>query len=150
VWQARAGADKKEGVFLKDFFGPTHYGASGGAINPRDPNIMAGEGCEWRIDPKTGRDVCLGTFAHSHAGAALYAEGDNGRLYLVTINSTLSRKAPRLAIRERLGDAQFALRGTIVANPKEKNTVFWADANGDEKQQADELATHPAVLTITG
>ncbi|HUW33337.1 MAG TPA: hypothetical protein VM223_17140, partial [Planctomycetota bacterium] len=145
VWQARAGADKKEGAFLKEFFGPTHYGASGGAINPRDPNVMAGEGCEWRIDPKTGRDVCLGTFENSIHGAALYAEGGNGKLYLVT-----SAGDKGLAIRERLGDAQFALRGTIVANPKEKNTVFWADANGDEKQQADELTTHPAALTMTG
>ena len=42
VWQARADADKKEGAFIKQFFGPTHYGASGGAINPRDPNVMAG------------------------------------------------------------------------------------------------------------
>ena len=145
VWQARAGADKKEGVFLKEVFGPTHYGASGAAINPRDPNVMAGEGCEWRIDPKTGRDVCLGTFDNHFAGAALYAEGGNGKLYLVTFD-----RDKGLLIRERLGDAKFALRGSIVLNPKEKKTVFWADANGDERQQADELATHPAALTMAG
>jgi len=145
VWQARAGADKKEGAFLNEFFGPTHYGASGAAINPRDPNVMAGEGCEWRIDPKTGRDVCLGTFENSIHGAALYAEGGNGRLYLVT-----SARDKGLAIRERLGDAQFALRGTIVANPEEKKTVFWADVNGDEQAQPEEVTTYPAVLTMTG
>ncbi|MBM4036199.1 MAG: hypothetical protein FJ291_31070 [Planctomycetes bacterium] len=145
VWQARAGADKKEGAFLKEFFGPTHYGASGGAINPRDPNIMVGEGCEWRIDPKTGRDVCLGTFDNHFAGVALYAEGGNGKLYLVTYD-----RDKGLSIRERLGDAQFALRGSIVPNPKEKKTVFWADANGDEQQQPDELATHPAALVMVG
>ena len=145
VWQARAGADKKEGVFLKEFFGPTHYGASGGAINPRDPNIMAGEGCEWRIDPATGRDVCLGTFENHFAGVARYVEGSNGKLYLVTFSNDTG-----LSIRERLGDAKFALRGSIVPNPKEKKTVFWADANGDEQQQPDELATHPAALTMTG
>ncbi len=150
VWQTRTVADKKEGGFIKDFFGPTHYGASGGAINPRDPNIMAGEGCEWRIDPKTGRDVCLGTFDTHEAGAALYAEGGNGKLYLVTINSVLSRTPPRLEIRERLGDARFALRGTIEVKDAEKQTVFWADANGDEQQQPDELATHPSPLTLTG
>ena len=150
VWQARADADKKEGAFIKQFFGPTHYGASGGAINPRDPNVMAGEGCEWRIDPATGRDECLGTFDTHEAGAALYAEGGNGKLYLVTINSSLSRKPPRLEIRERLGDARFALRGTIEVKAAEKQTVFWADANGDEQEQADELATHPAPLTMTG
>jgi outer membrane protein assembly factor BamB len=150
VWQARAGADKKEGAFLKEFFGPTHYGASGGAINPRDPNVMAGEGCEWRIDPKTGRDVCLGTFDDDYAGAALYAEGSNGKLYLVTIKAGNHVPTPHLAIRERLGDGKFALRGSIVADPKEKKTLFWADANGDEEQQPDELVTHPEALTMTG
>jgi outer membrane protein assembly factor BamB len=150
VWQARAEADKQEGAFIKEFFGPTHYGASGGAINPRDPNVMAGEGCEWRIDPKTGRDECLGTFDTHFDGAALYAEGSNGKLYLVTIRAGNHDPIPRLAIRERLGDATFALRGTIVADPKAKTTVFWADANGDEQEQADELATHPAALTMTG
>jgi outer membrane protein assembly factor BamB len=150
VWQARAAADKKEGDFLRDFFGPTHYGASGGAINPRDPNIMAGEGCEWRIDPATGRAECLGTFNNDFDGAAIYAEGSNGRLYLVTIRAGSHDPIPRLSIRERLGDAKFALRGSIVVDPKEKKTVFWADANGDEKQQPEELATHPAALTMTG
>lgn len=150
VWQAGAGSDKKEGAFLKEFFGPTHYGASGGAINPRDPNVMAGEGCEWRIDPATGRAVCLGAFDKEYHSAALYAEGSNGKLYLVTIKAGNHVPVARLAIRERLGDAQFALRGTIVADPGKKTTEFWADANGDEKQQPDELATHPAVLTMTG
>ncbi|MGB2820773.1 MAG: hypothetical protein WBF17_07325, partial [Phycisphaerae bacterium] len=132
VWQARPGTDKKEGAFLKEFFGPTHYGASGGAINPRDPNIMAGEGCEWRIDIKTGRDICLGTIENSIHSAALYAEGSNGKLYLVTMQAgVFGRKETRLTIRERLGDAQYALRGSIVvADPAEKKTVFWADANG--------------------
>jgi hypothetical protein len=150
VWQARTAADKKEGDFIKDFLGPAHYGASGGAINPRDPNIMAGEGCEWRIDPKTGRAECLGTFNKEFDGAALYAEGSNGKLYLVTIKAGNHDPIPRLSIRERLGDAKFALRGSIVAYPEQKKTVFWADANGDEQQQPEELATHPAALTMTG
>jgi outer membrane protein assembly factor BamB len=174
VWQARAGADKNEGAFLKEFFGPTHNGAIGGAINPRDPNVMAGEACEWRIDPKTGRDSCLGTFDKELPGplgisAALYAEGSNGKLYLVTIRAGVHNDTPRLDIRERLGDGKFALRGSIVAhlgdmhkNPviftdliqdaatKEKKTIFWADVNGDEQQQPDELTTYPAVLSIAG
>jgi hypothetical protein len=141
VWQARATADKKEGAFLMEFFGPTHTGASGAAINPRDPNIMAGEGCEWRIDPKTGRDTCLGTFDNTIDSAALYAEGSNGKLYLVT-----SKSEKELIIRERLGDGKFVLRGSIVVNGK--TTVFWADANGDEQQQPEELTTHPAALTM--
>ncbi|MFM7293065.1 MAG: hypothetical protein ACKO6B_17795, partial [Planctomycetia bacterium] len=150
VWQARAGADRKEGAFVKEFFGPTHYGASGGAINPRDPNVMAGEGCEWRIDPKTGRDECLGAFDTHLASAAIYAEGGNGMLYLVT--ATLGNHDPirRVTIRERLGDGTFALRGTITALPTEKKTLFWADANGDGAEQPDELATFPEPLTMAG
>ncbi len=150
LWQAKAGADKKEGAFLKEFFGPTHYGASGGAINPRDPNVMAGEGCEWRIDPATGRDVCLGAFDTTYHSAALYAEGSNGKLYLVTIKAGLGSPVARLAIRERLGDAQFALRSTIVSDPSKKTTEFWADANGDEQVQPEEVTTYPAALTMTG
>ena len=150
VWQARAAADRQEGGLVREFFGPAHYGASGAAINPRDPNVMAGEGCEWRIDPKTGRDECLGTFEGSFDGAAIYAEGSNGKLYLVTIKAGLHNPIQRLSIRERLGDATFALRGSIVADPNKKQTVFWADANGDEQQQPDELATHPEPLTMTG
>ncbi|HUU93445.1 MAG TPA: hypothetical protein VM238_19820, partial [Phycisphaerae bacterium] len=149
VWQARAGTDRKEGAFLREFFGPTHYGASGGAINPHDPNVMVGEGCEWRIDPKTGRDVCLGTFGNITA-FALYAEGSNGKLYLVTNDGGSHDNIKRFAIRERLGDAKFALRATIVSDPAKKTTEFWADANGDEQQQPDELKTHPAALTMVG
>jgi hypothetical protein len=150
VWQARAGAEKKEGAFLREFFGPTGYGASGGAINPHDPNLMIGEGCEWRIDPKTGRDVCLGT-VDKPAGFARYAEGSNGKLYLVTNGDNFFHDPiRRLAIRERLGDGRFALRGTIVSDPDKKTTVFWTDANGDEQQQPDELTTHPAALTMFG
>ena len=150
VWQARAGAERKEGEFLKEFFGPTHYGASGGAINPRDPFVMAGEGCEWRIDPQNGRGECLGTFEEKLHSAAVYAEGSNGRLYLVTAKAGNHDFIKRLVIHERLGDGKFARRGTIAADPKEKKTVFWADANGDEQEQPDELATHPAALTMAG
>ena len=41
----------KTGKFVREFFGPTAYGALGGAINPLDPCLMVGHGCEWRIDP---------------------------------------------------------------------------------------------------
>jgi len=150
LWQARATDDQKEGAFLREFFGPTHYGASGGAINPRDPNVMAGEGTEWRIDPETGRDVCLGTFEASIHSAALYAEGSNGKLYLVTIKAGLGHPVARLYIRERLGDGQFALRATIVSDPEKKTTEFWADVNGDERVQPEEVTTYPAALTLTG
>lgn len=136
----------KEGKLLKELFGPTHYGASGGAINPRDPNIMAGEGTEWRIDPKTGRAVCLGSFDKNYHYSALYAEGANGKLYLVTSGSY--KKPTNLVIRERLGDGNFAVRGSIRV--KGKVTIFWADANGDGVVQDSETAEYPAPLRLNG
>src|SRR5205085_2069004 len=51
VWNAA------DGKFLAEYFGPTSYGAQGGAINPTDPNLMVGQGVEWRLDPATGRAV---------------------------------------------------------------------------------------------
>ncbi|NQT18483.1 MAG: hypothetical protein HQ592_02170, partial [Planctomycetes bacterium] len=50
----------KTGDFVTEYFGPTHYGATGGAVNPRDPSLLVGEGAEFRIDPLTGRSKLLG------------------------------------------------------------------------------------------
>ena len=61
VWNNQTGA------FVREFFGSTHYGASGGAINPDDPNIMVGEACEWRLDPATGRVLIKGRERLAHA-----------------------------------------------------------------------------------
>ena len=68
LWVAEAdGAPKRvsvwnasDGTLVQEFFGPSGYGALGGAINPHDPNVMVGQGCEWRLDPKTGQAACLG------------------------------------------------------------------------------------------
>ena len=38
VWNAA------NGKFVKELFGPTDYGAGGGAINPADPHSMFGQG----------------------------------------------------------------------------------------------------------
>ncbi|MCX7934803.1 MAG: hypothetical protein N3A66_06040, partial [Planctomycetota bacterium] len=78
VWDSRTGA------LIRDFFGPTQYGASGSAINPRDPNLMVGVACEWRLDPTTGRSVCLGAFDTTYHDFATFREGANGRLFLFT------------------------------------------------------------------
>ena len=52
--------DTKSGQLVKEFFGPTTYGALGGAINPQDPYLMVGQGCEWRIDPEDGPSRLFG------------------------------------------------------------------------------------------
>ena len=49
-----------QGKLVREFFGPAERGAPGGAINPLDPDVMFAQGCEWRIDRKTGIAKCLG------------------------------------------------------------------------------------------
>ncbi|NQZ70203.1 MAG: PQQ-binding-like beta-propeller repeat protein [Lentisphaeria bacterium] len=126
--------DTKTGKLLKEFYGPTHYGASGGVISPVDPNIMVGEGCEWRLNPKTGKSICTGIIEHRIAGAARFCQV-NDKLYLVTGTSGLYR------IFERTGEGTYKFLASIKSKNKgkQKETLFWADANGDEKQQDDEL-----------
>ncbi|HUW31996.1 MAG TPA: PQQ-binding-like beta-propeller repeat protein [Planctomycetota bacterium] len=143
VWEA------KSGKLIREFFGPTHYGASGGAINPRDPNIMVGEGCEWRIDPKTGRAACLGIFEQTIHKAAMFGVGSNGRLYLaVWSDIDIIHHFAFIRIFERLGDGNYALRTAIRRG--EKETTFWADENGDQQEQPGELTTYPAALLMHG
>ena len=62
VWNAHSG------LLIKELFGPTHYGASGGAIHPADPNVMVGDGCEWHLDPATGQTSCTGVFDANGGG----------------------------------------------------------------------------------
>ncbi len=138
--------DLATGKLLREFFGPTHYGASGGAIHPRDPNLMVGEGCEWRLDPATGRDLCLGVFDNAIHGAALFAEGGNGRLYLVTAGA----RGAFIDIRERLGDGDYAMRASIRRDSERKVTTFWADADGDGQPQPEEIQSWPGLLRLAG
>ena len=95
--------DAKTGRLMKEFFGPTHYGAGGGAICPTDPNVMVGEGCEWRLDPTTGRGRCTGIIERRLAGAARFVTV-GPRLYLVTGGP--SHEYNNLRIYERLGKGQ--------------------------------------------
>ena len=129
------------GEFIKEFFGPTHYGASGGAINPRDPNLMIGEACEFRIDPKTGRGKMLGLFTLEYPQSfSRFCEGSNGRLYLA---GTFKRKGVwQVSIWERLGDARYAYRGVIRQDTRAGKTYFWADHNGDQRAQRSEIQIH--------
>ena len=139
----------KTGEFIKEFFGPTHYGASGGAINPRDPNLMIGEACEFRIDPKTGRGKMLGLFTLEYPQSfSRFCEGSNGRLYLA---GTFKRKGVwQVSIWERLDDADYAYRGVIRTDGRAGKTYFWADRNGDQRAQRSEVQTHNQDLQLCG
>ncbi len=146
--------DTKTGKLLKEFFGPSSYGALGGAICPTDPDVMVGQGCEWRLDPQTGRARCTAVITRDGMENARFGVGANGRVYLAVAGNWAFNTGP-LRIYERLGDAQYQLRTMIFYADKEgqelpvsghgetgkaARTMVWSDANGDGQRQADETA----------
>jgi len=156
--------DSKTGKFVKEFFGPSTYGALGGAINPADPNIMVGQSCEWRLDPKTGRAACLGTITRSGMENSRFALGSNGKVYLAVAGNWSFNLGP-LNIYERAGDADYKLRTVIYyvdANDKEigttghgeqakiKKTMVWSDENGDGQRQPEECSGGDGELRFSG
>ena len=105
VWDTRTGSLKRE------LFGASSYGATGAAINPDDPYLMVGQGCEWRIDRKTGRATCLGTITREGMGASRFGYGPGGRLYLAVTG------------RIRCGSTSAsATRGTSRGRPSTRRT----------------------------
>lgn len=146
VWNAKTGA------LVRELFGPTHYGASGGAIHPEDPNVMVGEGCEWKLDPKTGQASCTGVFDAGGGGFlggnsfARFCPGRNGKDYLAVANL----QGENIVIYQRLAPGKYARRSSISADRKANKTTFWADANGDEQVQEGETSTLPRLLTLGG
>ena len=143
IWNAESGK------LTKEFFGPTHYGASGGAINPVDPNVMVGEGCEWQMDPVSGRAVCAGVFEREEANFSKFCQA-NGRLYLATLWSAHGSSISSLSIYERLGAGEYKLRSKITTDRKAKTSQFWADENGDGQEQPQEIQNLPQDLTLGG
>ncbi len=143
--------DIKTGKLYKEFFGPSSYGALGGAINPVDPNLMIGQGCEWRIDPATGKAICLGTITRDGMEVSRFATGSNGRLYLAVATGWAYDALP-VRIFERLGDANYKLRASFRYEGKDKTgkTIYWADRNGDGQEQADEVTSIDGHLRFSG
>ncbi len=134
--------DVAGGGFRAEYFGAASYGAIGGAINPRDPYLMIGQGCEWRIDATTGRATCLGVVTRDGVGAARFGSGPDGRLYLAVTPGFLGDGAP-VRIFERLGDGVWKLRTKISRDDHTKQVVVWADANDDGQEQPDEVRAWP-------
>lgn len=146
--------DTQTGRFVKEFFGPAAYGALGGAIDPADPLLMVGHGCEWRLDSKTGRASCVGVITRDGTSNARFGTAANGRLYLAVAGNWAFNEGP-LRIYQRLGDADYRLRTVIYGVDKDGNeigvtghgqsakavkTAVWADENGDGERQQDEVA----------
>ena len=146
VWNAA------DGKFLKEFFGPTAYGAGGGAISPDDPLVMVGHGCEWKLDPETGRGACVAVLDREGWSNARFGRGPGGRLYLAVASTW---NGDNVRIYERLGPAQWKLRTRILKLDKDGNAVtavksgkitgyaVWSDANDDQQEQPEELQRFP-------
>jgi hypothetical protein len=146
VWNAETGA------FIQEHFGSSSYGAIGAAVNPRDPFLMVGQGCEWRLDPKTGRSACVGVVSRDGMGASRFGTGPGNRLYLAVTPGFLHDASP-IRIFERLGDAQYRLRAALrsVEKPgadgkKRRVTEVWSDANDDAQEQPEEVKTYATEL----
>ena len=144
--------DTKTGEFIKEYLGPTHYGSSGGSVNRRDPSIIAGEGCEFRLDPKTGRAKFLGIITQEvYHGLSRFCDGANGKEYFAASfkGRVWGPGVPtQIRIYERLGDADYKYRAVI--RPTGGKTHFWADANDDEEEQPEEVTTLPVQYQISG
>jgi len=143
--------DTKTGQFVKEFFGPTSYGALGGAINPRDPNLMVGQGCEWRLDPATGKAACLGVITREGMEVSRFGIGANGKLYLAVAPGWI-HGSPFVSIFERVGDADYKLRTRFIYDGKKETakTIFWADENGDGLRQTNEETVVDGHITFSG
>lgn len=113
--------DTKTKSFIREYFGSTGYGALGGAIDPLDPTIMVGQGCEWKIDPATGRAACVGVIRREEMSVSRFRVGTNGKLYLLVASAWAFNRCP-LKIYERIGPADYRLRSEI----------FYVDAKGNE------------------
>lgn len=129
----------KQGQLVHDFFGPAWPGGHDGAINPLDPDLMYAQGCEWRIDRKTGRAACVGVVVRDGGPEARYAVGENGHVYLAISDER------NLDILERLGDGDYKLRSRIywpetdpVTGKASGKTFAWADENDDGEVQPEE------------
>lgn len=144
--------DLKDKSVWKEFFGPAQYGAGGGAINPRDPNLMVGQACEWRLDPKTGRATCLGVIEQNiNPGCAMFREGANGKLYLFLeyTNRSSDKYGVYLFLRE--GDGQYTLVADFrdIGSPK-KTASIWIDRNSDGQEQPEEVKALDKMATFKG
>lgn len=147
-----------DGAFIKEFFGPTPYGATGGAISPQDPLVMVGSGCEWRLNSETGRAVCTGVFhTRGQNGNSRFGTSPDGKLY-VAVGKWRGGKDP-VYIYQRVGEGDYKLR-TVLTPLYDKvkgrrgklvdqlaGARVWSDKNDDQQEQADEVQESRAPLS---
>ncbi len=156
--------DTKTGALYKEFFGPTSYGAIGGAINPLDPMTMAGQGCEWKIDPKTGKAACVAVITREGMENSRFGMGSNGKLYLA-VATRWTFELGDVNFFERRGEGDWVRRAKAWYVDKDgklippsgqgqdaagTKTAFWADQNDDEQIQPGEVTFSDGIVRLSG
>ena len=144
--------DAATGGFLREFFGPTHYGAGGGAVCPTDPLTMVGLNCEWKLDPETGRAECVAVVSRGRWANARFGQSPDGRVFLA-VGGGWAPHCP-VEIYERKGPGDWILRTKLTCLPREPGMAtpdgvvneggayglrVWTDANGDQAEQPEEV-----------
>lgn len=150
-WPKRVSVwDPVSGKLLREFFGSTGYGALGGAINPLDPDIMIGQGCEWRLDPQSGHAHCTGVVTRDGMENSRFAVGTNGKLYLAVAEKWAFESGP-VRIFERTGEGQYRLRCAFRYDGRgpSAKTILWTDSNGDAQEQPDEVQVADGTLRFS-
>lgn len=144
--------DYRTGKNVDEFFGPTHYGASGACVNPVDPSIMISSGVEYKLD-KNGRGHAQQVITPAnYSDFTTYATPKNGRLYWVRSQQQYRETPQEVEVFEKLADGSYVLRADITREltAKTAKTIFWSDRNGDQKRDDDEIQSIPLLLTMTG
>jgi hypothetical protein len=131
VWNVETGA------LVREMFGATSYGASGGAICPDDPLVVVGQGCEWRIDPKTGHAVCTAVITRAGMESSRFATIPNAGTYLLVASTESGAVGPlhipaigRRTIQTADRNVLRRRSGARVASQRPRQT-FGREANHD-------------------
>lgn len=130
--------DAASGKLEKEFFGPTSYGATGGAINPADPQNMVGSGCEWQLDAKTGKSTCLAVISRGKFNTTRFGQSKDGRVFIATSGDFMGSHPVEMF--ERLAPGKWKKR--TVLSPGKGSVKVWADRNDDEQEQDGEVASY--------
>lgn len=121
VWST----DGNQGRLLKEIFAGFPADGAGVAVLPTEPEVMAAAGCEWRIDPATGRAQCVGVVARERWDAARFEVSPEGRVRLLVNDGSL------LKIYDRLSPGVYERRQAEPTNPaKPESEVRLAAGQG--------------------
>jgi hypothetical protein len=115
--------DAPNGRLVREFFSPPDPGAPV-AIDPADPRVMFAAGCEWRIDPATGRAACTGVVTREPFTAARFVM-EKTKLLLVLTPATGAE-----VVLERAGDGDYRPHPASAPAASRPRIDLVADASG--------------------